>query len=723
MHPKFDSLTTTAGLEIIDPIETRRFTFRTAGRVEPTPTGTEEFAFPVAKACEIRTDGFALPYTVPVTIRTRDGTFKENLSPPASSAFPNGEYLVELDAPIKIYFRVDSLLGVEVNTDDVVFDFGEEAAVRVGARSFHNSPAETITVPDDPEAMMEAVSAFSSALKTTSPERSWPTLRGHPPRVERGDELDIPDHLEAPDTGITIEIPPEYGQVYAVAPLAYYLGADVVPGDTPVLTADAGVIRYLGDDATEVSETAGELLKRVLLLDCVTRTEGYYSIDLHERNVLEPQVDLDFAEVYDATPSERLATYLSVPDEAVESITPTWHRVTHVEPTPDAVELLPYVVKDLSIVRIEPQDETVDTPTESQRVTEEAIGSFVRRTTPTEDFVRSAGTRRTRSRTIEEDDGEMNAAERGIPGVGEYVPLPDVDAMEQVYVGDKTPEGGAKLLPEAFENDAPEPTEGVIEITVVCNDEEMREEWDAVSEIYGDRDDVYVDVDYRFAVPTDELRDLLTDDNDLFHFIGHIDGLGFECPDGILDANTIEETAATAVLLNGCRSHNQGIALIEAGANAAVVSLGDIGNEGAIEVGETLGRLLHHGFSVGKAMEIVREYTSIGKNYLVVGNPGMVVAHIKDGIPVLYRISVKRDSSECDEFFTVEPVAYPTSVRNVGSLLVPYLSSINSKHVAVGPCYKTSISKEEFMQAFLEDKAPMVLDGELVWSDVWLQER
>jgi carbonic anhydrase/acetyltransferase-like protein (isoleucine patch superfamily) len=293
--------------------------------------------------------------------------------------------------------------------------------------------------------------------------------------------------------------------------------------------------------------------------------------------------------------------------------------------------------------------------------------------------------------------------------------------MEQLYVGSKTPERGAKLLPEAFKNNAPEPTEGVIEIMVVCNDEEMRDEWDAVSEIYGDRDDVYVDVDCRFAVSTDELRDLITKDNDLFHFIGHIDGLGFECPDGILDAKTIEETAATAVLLNGCRSHNQGIALIEAGANATVVSLGDVGNEGAIEVGETLARLLHHGFSVGNAMEIVGEYTSIGENYLVAGNSEVVVAHIKDGTPILYQVSTTKESSSFDDTLIVEPVAYPTDVRNIGTLLVPYLPSVNSKYIAVGNCYKKAVDREEFTQAFLEDKAPMVLDGELIWSDVWLQ--
>ena len=90
------------------------------------------------------------------------------------------------------------------------------------------------------QAVMQAVAAFSSALKTTSAERSYPTLRGHPPTVELGDRLHIPDELSSPETGITIELPATYAAIYAAAPLAYYLGADLVPGEEPLLRTDTG---------------------------------------------------------------------------------------------------------------------------------------------------------------------------------------------------------------------------------------------------------------------------------------------------------------------------------------------------------------------------------------------------------------------------------------------------------------------------------------------------
>ncbi|WP_137286088.1 CHAT domain-containing protein [Halorussus salinisoli] len=719
MHPEFDSLTTTAGIEILDPIESRRFTLRTTTPIAPMPATTDGFPFPVDTACEIRTDELALPYTIPVDVRSPDGSHHASISPPTRREFPPDEYLLDFHAPMKLYLRVGSSLEIAADADDVTIDFGEATTVRVGARSYHSSPAGTITVPDDPEAVMEAVSAFSSALKTTSPEHAWPTLRGHPPRVERSDELSIPDGLEAPDTGISIEVPPEYGPIYGVAPLAYYLGANLVPSEIARLTTDTGtgVARHLGDDAAEIAETAGDLLKRVLLLDCVTRTEGYFPVELHEREVLEPQVDLDFEALYETPLAERLATYLSVPDEAVDSITPTWHRATHVEPDASAVELLPYVVDDLPLVRIESPVGEAWNPTESQRVTEDALGSFVRRAEPArgDDFVRSADTRAPRSPP---DDDSTNG--RGVPGVGEYVPLPEVDALEQAYVGDKTPESGSKLLVEAFRNETPEHEEGVIEITVVCNDDEMRAEWDAVSEVYGSRDDVYVDVDCRFDVSTGELRDLLAEDNHVFHFIGHIDGLGFECRDGILDAETVEETGATTVLLNGCRSHDQGIALVEAGANAAVVSLGDVGNGGAVEVGETLAKLLHHGFSVGYSMEIVRKYTSIGRDYLVAGDPGVTITQTETGMPIMYHVFP--DETETDGKLVAEFYAYPNQRHGAGSVIESYLPGIEGMFFGVGACGHTEVAHNVLHELLEGRTRPLIVNEELVWSDVWLKE-
>ncbi len=557
-HPTVSPLSDATGLDIVDPIETRHFSLLTDAPVTPTAADTARFAFPVATACRITTGRLAFPYMVPMEVRTPEGDHLASIDLPTTREFSDGEYLLELHSPIKVYLRATGEMTIDANDDAVAVEFDGETTVEVGARSYHSSPAATITVPDDPEAVMEAVSAFSSALKTTSPERAWPTLRGHPPRVERGDELSIPDALETPDTGIEIAVPPEYGHVYTVAPLAYYLGAEVVPGETARLTADSGVNRFLGEEVAAVGEEVEEILKRVFLLDCVTRTEGLYPDELHEREVLESVAEFDFEALYEASPADRLAAYLAVDDEAFAAIESPWHRVTHVEadPGPDAAELLPYVVNDLSLVRVKPGRDEAWSPSESQQETNEALNAFVRspddagelsagtdseapaagESEPSaaaageerEDFLRSASLRRSTRRSHfdeledpeaedgDEDDGpESDTAKddaasdpeeaRGVPGEGGYMPLPETDALEQAWIGDRTPVEGTKLLKPAFEHDSTTSEDGTVEITVVCNDEQMRSEWDSAAEIYADRDDLRASVT-RLSVPRPRRR-------------------------------------------------------------------------------------------------------------------------------------------------------------------------------------------------------------------------
>ncbi|NHN59526.1 MULTISPECIES: hypothetical protein [Halorussus] len=733
LSPRFESTPGATGVDVVDPVETRHFPLDTDAPVEPTPGDPGTFAFPVDAACRISVGRLGLPYMLPVDVRTPEGDPIASVDSPTTRELPDGDYLVELHSPIKVYLRAAGPLRVAASPDGVAFEFDGTAAVDVGARSYHSAPAATVTVPDDPAAAMDAVSTFSSALKTTSPERAWPTLRGHPPAVERGDELAIPDGLDAPETGVRIVAPPEYAAVYAVAPLAYYLSAAVVPGETARLTAESGVDRPLGDDPTELADAVAALLKRVFFLDCATRTEGLYPDELHERDVLAARTDLDFADLYDADPADRLAAYLSVPDDAVAAAASPWHRVTYVRPDAGAVELLPALVNDLSLIRPkasadDPADRTVDDRLDG------ALDSFLRRPRASADRAspesastgRSNGERASAAqsdaaseefvRSVRSPTGDAeDATADGVPEVGEYVSLPETDALERAWVGDGTPIRGTKLVPEAFAHETPEPSDGTVDVTVVCNDEAMREEWDSVGEIYGSREDLPVDVTARVGVSTADLRRLLAEDCDVFHFVGHIDGRGFQCPDGVLDAAAVGETNATTALLNGCRSHDQGVELVKAGASAAVVSLSDLFNSGAVEVGETLARLLHHGFGVGAAMKIVREYTSIGNRYVVVGDPGVTVAYCESGLPMIHHVV---DGG--DERFDVTPYSYPTRVRSVGTNIRSYLQGSDRYHVGVGPCGEKSATPQALQMSFVGDSQPLIVDGELVWSDEWL---
>ncbi|UPW02019.1 CHAT domain-containing protein [Halorussus gelatinilyticus] len=700
MKPTFDTLDDEGGFEVVDPIETRRFTFSTPNPVEPTPADPDSFRFPVSSACRVETSELVLPYIVMSYVRDADGEVLADLGHDASAEFSPGTYIVDLSAPIKLYLRAEAGLRIESSTKSMRIAFDRETTVEVGARSFHKSPAATVTTTDDPHDVMSAVSTLGSVLKTTTCERSWPTLRGHPPRIERGDELDVPDDLAVPATGATVEVPPAYDAIYAAAPLSYYFGADLVAGETPRLTVGGFERRFDAGEGFE--DDVVRTLKQAFFLDCVTRTEGYYPIELAGRNRLESLVDVDFAALYDAPLGEQLSTYFSIPYETVAEAMPSWHRVAYVRPDPENVEALPYLVNDFSILRTPPRP-TYD-ETDEMRETRDAIEGFKRTPSPGD--------------SDERPESERDAAaRRGVPPVEEYVQMPDHDdALELAWVGDGTPVRGTKVLPEAYRYESSGTSDDVIEITVVCNDEEMREEWDAVAEVYGPRDTISFDPTVHFNVTTDELEDLLRTPTDLFHYVGHIDGRGFECSDGVLDARTLDEVGMRAFLLNACRSHNQGVALVEAGCHGGIVSLGNVGNSAAVELGETLAKLFQAGFSIGGALAITREATFIGTRYIAVGDAGFTLAPSADIVPLMYKFE---DSDEPPLSLTA--FAYPTREHAIGSVSGTYLE-VGPRFLSTGP-YHFESTKERMLDAYDDNPySPLIIDGELVLANQWLEK-
>jgi hypothetical protein len=291
---------------------------------------------------------------------------------------------------------------------------------------------------------MRAVSAFGSALKTTSCERSYPTLRGHPPTIENGEGLIVPDVLDAPDTGVRIEVPPEYGPVYTVSSLAYYLGATVVPGADALIATDAGFVHRLDGTDREFKGEVERVLKQCFFLDCVTRTEGHYPVDLHERNQIEDEVALDFSRLYGKPLADQLEAYLEVPYALVEPHVPRWKLTAHVEPGPDSAEALPFVARDLAAIRSRKTTEAAKTV----QGTAESLGI--------DEFVRSRGSDR--------PEGRNRMGNVREPAVR----IDGTDALEDMWIGDGVPVGASKGMVEAFRNHVTRtPSDGDIDITVV----------------------------------------------------------------------------------------------------------------------------------------------------------------------------------------------------------------------------------------------------------------
>jgi len=676
----FSTESAESSIEIIDRIERHRYSLYCPSRITPEPVDTDAFLFPVDRGITVRTGEFRLPTVVPIHVRNAAGDLVGEADHFTYEEFPDDDYHIELNTPLKIYLQVSGSVEVGADATETYLRFGGEAEVALGARSNHSQPAATITTTSDPQDLMAAISQFGSALKTTSPERSYPNLRGHPPVIELGDHLSIPSGLQTPETGVQIEIPPEYEYIYAVAPLAYYLGGRVTPGSDPRIVTDSGFERALDSDRGFESEVE-RVLKQVFFLDCVTRTEGFYDVDLFERNEIEPHVDIDFASLYEKSLSEQLERYLDVPYRVVEEYVPEWKLTAHLSPTAENVDILSYIVDDLAIVRSPKMS-----PLSQSEMASTSISEFMR----DEAFTRSTS-----------------------PSSGSttYLQPENTDSLVQTWIGDGIPVGAGKATAEALRNRLNRtPAEGDIDITVVCNDEEMREECIAVDNGYGSREELPFDITLHHGLSKAELRELLVSRTDFFHYIGHIDEEGFDCSDGKLDAATLETVNVDAFLLNACQSYEQGLQLVEAGSIGGIVTLSDVVNSGAVRIGRATARLLNRGFPLQAALEIAKGESIVGGKYIVVGDGSLPIAQAESGIPNVCEIDSAGDQ------YRAAIRTYPTTQNDLGSVVIPYIQDNDQYFLGSGTVKTFTLSREELMQYLHLEDIPVKIDGSLRWS-------
>jgi hypothetical protein len=678
----FDALDDPPGIEIIDRVERLRYQLHTPEPVSPTSVDPEGFLFPVDRAFSIATDALALPMGKSVCVRDGSGEMLTEVGHLEEQSVDEGASILELGAQIKTYVRVAGPVTISVGLAETRIDFGEERTVEVGAVSWHDRPATTVTTTADPVDMMAAVSTFGTALKATNPERSFPSNRGHPPAIELGTSLDVPEAVQPPETGIQIEVPPDHGAVYVVAPLAYYLGAEVVPGPQPRLTTETGFDHPL-DTPGGLERGVERVLKQVFVLDCVARTEGVYNIELRERNELEGRLAIDWQELYDCPVAEQVATYLDIPYAVLEDTVPEWRLTVHVEPDSETIEQIPFVVDDLAIVR------TADTATTG----EPAAGP--------------------RAPDALSRDGVVtrSAAEASTGHETSYVEPQSSSSLEQAWIGDRIPIGASKLTMEAFQNRLDrDASAGDISITIALNDSRMAEERDIVNQVYGDRDDLPFDVRVCRNLTVSELREQLGQECSFFHYIGHTERDGFQCADGKLDASALDTTGIDSFLLNACNSYHQGLGLIDAGAIGGIVTLNEIINDDAVQIGETIARLLNGGFPLRAALTIAREESVLGGQYIVVGDGGMTVTQAPSRTPNLLRVSPEEDG------FAVDIETYATDDAGLGTIYKPHIDGNDEFFLNSGNIATFQLSEAELATFFELENVPVRVSDTLHWS-------
>ncbi|SER82725.1 hypothetical protein [Natrinema salaciae] len=680
----FSETTAPPGLEVHDSIEQRRLQVETSGPVSPEEIEPAGFCFPVDTTCVIETDELVFDQPYSVTIHDRTGQSDASFDTGETIRLDDELQFIGLSGPIKLYCRIDVAGTIDVGVTSVRITLDREVSIELGMRSLHERPAATITTPPDVESMMAAVSALPSALKTTTAERTWPTLRGHPPLIELGDDLEIPDAVSAPDGDVTLTVPPDRLSLYRAAPLAFFLGATVRPGSRPALEAGR-FERALPTDGPEFENTIARLLKRFFFLECLTRTEGIFRYELHERRELEPELPYDLADIYEADLPARLERYLDVPAERLEPYIPRWPLTAHVPDDPDTVELLPFLVNELGIVRDSRGEQPETIPGSG-----ELSG-----------LVRSA----TRASGPSESSG-LDRSSFVVPAVTD-------ESVEHAWFGDGIPQRASKATLEAYRNQmARDARNESIEILLVCNDARMIDEHDLLDGAYGNRELLPFEIRSAFGVDTDQLAELLTDGGyDFFHYIGHATEDGLRCPDGELDVRTLPSVDVGVFFLNACRSYEQGLALTRRGAFGGVSTYADVNNDHAVDAGETMARLLNRGFSLRGALEIARANSLLGDQYLIVGDGSADIAQSDGGAPAV--IELERSADGFD--FAIR--SYSTKEFKLGTATESTLHTVSDRHLSPGVTPFSNVTRDSLHEYITWTELPLIVDDELQWND------
>lgn len=679
----FDFTPTADGLRIHDTIENAWTDVDVGGSVEPEPASTDVFRVPLDEAVVVETERLAFDANLSVMARDRSGAVVGRSLPGGRLELEAGSY--ELDTTFtlfRLYATVeDASLVIADSPDGTSFEFDRPTTVTLGVRSHHEQPAGVVTTSQDPRDMMRAVSTFGSAMKTFSPERSYPSLRGHPPELAVRGQTSIPDTFAPPETGITVEVPPEYAAVFTSAPLAYYLGATIEPGLDPRLVADDAVHEF---DPDALPDSVFDVLRHCFLLDTVVRTVGIYPLDISAQRRLQERVSIDREHLYDLPIEERTARYLDIPLATTRDLL-AWRAVADIDPVPLNAEALPYLTYRMAAVRSPPAGSTQHSgccSPEDDRPPEQ--------TTPESSSVRSF------------TPGEPDAG-----NTVSFVDPAPFDAEHHIWVGDGLPVTGSKpTLGSYLRSTDASPHDGVIDVHVVVTDSAARPDIDALASQYSAEGFAVTVHDHP---TTSELKDILLDDVDFLHYRGTVSDAGLECLDGPLDIRILPRTGVSAFFLDGKCSYRQGLPLIRVGAIGGVVTTDDEHPAGD-HPGLTLAALLNYGYPLGPAVDVLTDLEDDAR-YTIVGDSFHQICK-STTLPIL--LAARPDRTTPDSI-TPDSRVYPSQGYELGSTY-GYGGSVDEVEHLTGT-HAVTFTHDSFRQTADQMEAPLLVDQELHWPE------
>lgn len=469
-----------------------------------------------------------------------------------------------------------------------------------------------IDVSPDARSVLRCFSAVCSRPVEQSPYRSHPFFRDDPP-VVRVVEGPSGPYDEPAQPAMVWYLPDDLRFLYAIAPLAYYLGAAIRPGETPTVGIRSSTCE-LPASPRQFERWAGRMLSRTFQMDCAIR---------HSATVGEPLAGIDVQRILGYSPEElmlmgmpdRFLLYLEALRSPERAFYP-WHLASYVDPVPRSAELLPYLLRSLSAVYAP----------ESSPVSERDVVTLSVKAFNDQCAMRSRGS----------DDGSSE------------VVLPELQsARDHQWFSGRCPIDATMSSLEALKNGEKfGPPQMEPEVVVICNEDAMMKEARAIKKLL----EGVASVEVRRHLGREDLLHAFAEDFDLLHFAGHCDPGGLRCPDGHADLSQVETCNVRAFFLNCCASYRQGARLIEKGSACGIGTMFRVIDEAALDVSLGFYRLLAYGYPVLASYLGARECSVTGKEYLLLGDGSLPVVCSRGAVVPFYRLARKcgQLSLQCD---------------------------------------------------------------------------
>ena len=599
--------------------------------------------------------------------------------------FSHGSYLIQIGGPIDSFVRIECGFRIDsdITNDTVTLTLDGSPQTTLGFRSLGDFPGFTLTVPRTSRGLASAISKFGEVHRTDSPDRSYPSMRRHPPLVEFDEELSADDLLErSSEATIKIILNDSLESVFLATSLAYYLDAkiDVETGGSPAIETSEVCHEFANLDTLHREFSA--LLQRVFYLDCLVRNVGPYGMDIEELSLLG-HLPFDPHEAYDLAPDERLAEYLATPFEEFSDSFPDWPLTISIDPTWDHAPALPYIAHRLGLV-VPPTPRAIDKRS----------------------FIQQSISARIRSESANSSVLSLDGANIIDPG--------ESTGQMQGWMAEGIAVNAFNTTSAAFANRARFlSTSRPLSILVVLNDRTMSSEFSSVQETYSERIDLSEsDVRIYEDISSGLLAEMLEEPFDFLHFIGHCDSEGILCSDGYLSPRELSICNVQTFFLNACRSYQIGRELVQMGSVAGAVTVSDVLDAQAMKVGSTFAWLICSGHSIERSLWMSRVQAILNRQYTVVGDGTHTLVASESTIPTIMQAS-KEDADRYQIRLISSSPDHHGGIFQTQTRPKPVLGGNENEHV---------ISDERFEGLLSTSKQPCIYNDKFYWPDELLDE-